>query len=146
MRAVLFIVGLWIAPLSVHAEEVILLRHYLGAKDRIEFGVPRAELEKIPDWQPRVGRPAPLTRDQALEIAQKAAASEKLEVPDLSLLVVRLEQTNRFEEDLIRSLPPTGCRWFYVVHFKGEDLALKGKYTFLVTMSGKVASKVLIKD
>ncbi|HEY8962333.1 MAG TPA: hypothetical protein VIM57_09020 [Luteolibacter sp.] len=143
MRAVLCIIGVWIAPLSVRAEEVILLRHYLGGKDRVEFGVPRAELEKIPDWQPRAGRPAPLTRNQALEIAKKAAASEKLEVSDLSKLVVSLEQTNRFEEDLIRGLPPTGCRWFYVVEFKGGDIALKGKYTFLVTMSGAVATKVI---
>jgi hypothetical protein len=143
MRPVRFSVVCLLGSLvsSVQAEDVVVSRHYLE-NERVEFEVSRAEWEKVPDWQPTFGQAAPLSRNQALAAAQKAAAIEKLDVSDLSKLVISLEQTNRFEKDLVDRLPPKGCRWFYLVSFKGNDIKLRAKYTFLVTMSGAVATKV----
>jgi hypothetical protein len=120
---------------------VILNRSHFGGDGRMDFLVPREELPKVDPWEPVAGANAPLTRNQALEIAKKAAVAEGLDITDRSKLVISLIKTSPFEEELVKRLPPRCCRWFYLVSFKGEDASLKGKYTFLVTMSGFIASK-----
>lgn len=126
---------------ATEAENVILNRSYFGSDGRMDFLVPREELRKVDSWEPDSSTNAPLTRDQALEIARKAAVAEGLDITDLSKLAIRLTKTNSFEEELVKRLPPGCCRWFYLVSFKGEAASLKGKFTFLITMSGVVAFK-----
>ena len=123
------------------AEDVILHRSYFGRVDRVDFLVPREELRKVRPWEPGSEAHAPLIRSQALEIARKAALAEGLDISDDSKLAISLTRTNPFEEDLIKRLPPECCRWFYLVDFKGEGAPFKGKFTFLVSMSGAVASR-----
>lgn len=136
---------LWILSLFVScpafAEDVTLVCARWGGKDQTNFRVPREELETIPAWEPTDGKDAPLSRNQALEIARKAAAANALNLPNEAKLVISLEKTNPFEKELVERLPRRGCMWFYMVEFGGGDVSLKGKYTFLVTMSGVIASK-----
>jgi hypothetical protein len=124
------------------AEDVIVDRLRFGGDAHMDFRVPRDELRKVRPWEPGAGTDAPLTRDQALEIARKAAVADGLDVSDSSKLVISLTKLNPFEDDLIKRFPSGCCRWFYMMHFKGRDAALKGKFTFLVSMSGAVAYKV----
>lgn len=128
---------------AARAEDVILNRSYFGHEDRMDFLVPREELQKVRPWEPGAGTNAPLSRSEALEIAQKAAVVKGLDISDMSKIVISLTKTNPSEEDLIKRLPPGCCRWFYLVNFKGDDAGLKGKFTFLVSMSGTIASKVI---
>lgn len=129
---------------AIRAENVIVNRnHFPGGDGWMDFLVPREELRKVRPWEPGSGENAPLSRSQALGIARQAALAEGLDISDTSELVIRLTKTNPFEEDLIKRLPPESCRWFYLVDFKGEAARLNGKFTFLVSMSGAVASKAV---
>lgn len=125
------------------ADDVILARHYIGEKSILDFKVPIEELRKVRPWSPLVGDKPPLSRNQALAIAQKAAMSGGIVVPDLSELVISLERTNIFEETLVKRLPQNCCCWFYMIDLRGRSMKLKSKYTFLVSMSGFVAVKQL---
>ena len=117
------------------AEEIVLDRiHSAVGAGWVDYRVERAEIEKVPSWEPKTGRKAPLGRDRAVEIAKQAAAAsglgEKVE------MIVTLETVNRYEKDILRRLPTDGCRWFYVVEFREE----KKKPVFcVITMSGVVA-------
>jgi hypothetical protein len=125
-----------------NAEQIVLHRlHFPGETRPVDFVVPRAELEKVPPWEPADGEPVPTTRDQALEAARNAALREGLDVADESDLIVTLRKTNPFERNLLRRLPPRCCGWFYEVDFQGNKARLKANFTFLVTMSGAVATK-----
>jgi hypothetical protein len=143
MRAAYLILFLILFCSVAKAENVILHRSYFGRADRVDFLVPREELRKVRPWEPAAGTDAPLSRSQALEIVRKAALAEGLDISDDSKLAISLTRTNPFEEELIKRLPPGCCRWFYLVNFMGEDAALKGKFSFLVSMSGAVASKAV---
>lgn len=123
------------------ADYVILDRIYLGRSGHMDFMVPREELRKVSPWEPGTGTDAPLSRNQALKIARDAALAEGLDISDDSKLVINLTKTNPFENDLIKHLPQKCCCWFYRVDFRGENAALKAKFTFLVSMSGAIASK-----
>lgn len=141
MRTAFFILSMILTCSATKVEDVILNRSHFGGDGRMDFLVPREELRKVRPWEPVAGTNAPLTRNQALEIARKAAAAEGLDISDRSKLVISLTKTNPFEKELVKRLPPGCCRWFYLVDFGGLDAKLQGKYTFLVTMSGTVASK-----
>lgn len=144
MRTVFFLLCLLLTCSAIRAEYVVLNRiHFLGADGWMDFLVPPEELRKVRPWEPGAGIDAPLSRSQALEIARKAAIAEGLDISDVSSHVISLTKMNRFEEDLIKHLPPGSCRWFYQVDFKGVDARIKGEFTFLVTMSGAVASKAV---
>lgn len=123
------------------AEEVTLHISHHGGDERTYFRVAREELEKIPKWEPTFNISAPLSRNEALEIARQAAKTLKVDLPPADEFTVTLQKTNPFEKELLERLPRQGCLWYYMVTF-GKNLgSLKGKYTFLVTMSGAVASK-----
>lgn len=139
IRPLILMLSLLIAC-SACAEEVTLYARSVES-DTTYFRVPREELEKIAEWDPADGKAAPLTRNQALEIARKAAAAEALELPDEAKLVIKLTKTNPFEKELVKRLPGDCCLWFYQIDFAGSSSKMESKYTFLVTMSGAVASK-----
>lgn len=141
MRATIGILLLASASSAMAEDITLVLSRWTEKEDRVWFKVPREELEKIPAWEPTDGKDAPLTRDQAVEIASKAAAAEGLDLPDVAKLTVTLEKPNPFEKDLVKRLPARGCLWFYMVRFGGGDMKVKDRYTFLVTMSGAVAAK-----
>ncbi len=126
---------------AARADDVVLDRIYSGGKGHMDFLVSRDELRKVRPWEPKGGTRAPLSRNQALEVARKAAATEGLDISDTSELEISLTKTNPFEDELIKRLPPGCCLWFYQIEFKGDDSSLNGRFTFLVTMSGALGIK-----
>lgn len=141
MKAAFFILSLLLTCFATKAEDVILNRNYYGSQNPMDFIVPSEELRKVRPWEPLPDANALLSRDKALEIARKAATAEGLAISDPSKLVITLTKTSQFEEALVKRLPPNCCRWFYLIDLEGGDIKLKGRYTFLVTMSGFVAAK-----
>ena len=102
---------------------------------------PREELEKIPAWDPADGQRAPLTREQAVGIALKAAAAQGLSLSDDPRIVVSLEKIHPSYLTETRDHPIRGCLWFYVVKVMGEAEKLPGENAFVVTMSGALCSR-----
>jgi hypothetical protein len=141
MRAIYCIFS-FILVSSACAEDITLLAGMWGKDNPIRYRVPREELEKVPKWEPTDGKDAPLTRDQAVEIARGAAAAESYQLPDDSKLTVTLKKPNPFEKKLVERLPARGCMWFYKISFGSGGSELEGKDTFVVTMSGAVAKRV----
>lgn len=147
MRRVLYLLHLLLITTTAMAEDLILYRIYFeGGVGCMNFLVPSEELEKVPTWEPVNEQPPQLTRNQAFEIAKKAATAEGIETTDTSELSVVLTKTNPFEVELVKRFPPRCCRWFYIVHLRGQDDQLRGKYTYLVTMNGHLANKLIDTD
>lgn len=123
---------------SAAAEEVVLHRiHSAKGEASVDYRVERAELEKVPKWEPKPGSKAPLGRDEAVEIAKRTSTAAG--VGDQAEMAVTLETTNRYEKDILKRLPEDACRWFYVVEFREKE----AKPVFVViTMSGAVAKAV----
>ena len=101
------------------------------------YRVERAEIEKVPKWEPKVGSKPPLSRDQAVEIARRTVSAS--EVGEKTEMAVTLETTNRYQEDIVKKLPKEGCRWFYVVEFREKE---RNPVFVVVTMSGVAATPV----
>jgi hypothetical protein len=123
---------------SATAEEVVLHRiHSAKGEPWVDYRVERAELEKIPKWEPKPGSKAPLGRDQAVEIAKRTASAAG--VGEKAEMAVTLETTNRYEKDILKQLPEDGCLWFYLVEFLEKD---REPVFVVITMSGAVARPV----
>jgi hypothetical protein len=126
---------------SAAAEEIVLHRiHSANGEGSVDYRIEREEIEKVPKWEPKVGSKAPLSRDQAVEIAKKTVSAS--EVGEKAEMDVTLEATNRYEESIVKQLPKEGCRWFYVVGFREKE---RKPVFVVVTMSGAVAKPVLSK-
>jgi hypothetical protein len=102
--------------------------------------VSREELEKIPVWNPADGKPAPLTRNRALEIARQAAAAQGIILSDEIRFSVTLLHMHSSYVELLKGQPVSGCLWYYVVDFFAKT-DLPGEATFVVSMSGAVATR-----
>jgi hypothetical protein len=123
---------------SVAAEEITLHRMHLAAGEGwVDYRVERAEIEKVPTWEPKPGSKAPLSRDQAVEIAKRTATGSG--VGEKAEMAVTLETTNRYEEALLKRLPEKGCCWFYVVEFTEKE---REPVYCVITMGGAVAKPV----
>ena len=112
-----------------------------AAHFNISFHIPREELEKIPVWKPTLGQPAPLTRVKAVEIAKTAAISQGLAVPDDPRIQVILTTIHSNYNPETKTRPIRGCVWFYAAEFIDAKVDQPGKNTFVVTMSGALASR-----
>ena len=131
---------LFLSGKRLNGEEVKL--HSSGGTDgHLEFHVPREELEKV-HWNPSDGTRAPLTRDQAIVIAQKAAVEGKLLMLSPPRLTVQLETINPSYLPKGKDRPIRGCTWFYLVTFMDDQKERIGyRGTFAVTMSGTLATR-----
>ena len=120
------------------AEDVVLNRiHSADGDGWVDHCLDRVEFAKIPEWEPMHVDKAPLSRDEAVEIAKRTASASG--VGEKAEMEVSLETLNRYEKDLLKRLPTSGCRWFYVVEFREE----KRRPVFVViAMNGAVAKPV----
>ena len=103
------------------------------------FRASREELAKARDWEPGKGKP-PLSRNEALEIARKAAQAAGLQLPDKTRWLVELSRPLQDEDEIRKQLPKNVSLWFYVVTF-GDSPAGR----FVVTMSGTLAEREITR-
>lgn len=144
-QKILILLFCMLGVFQTRAEDVVLDRRNQQMGGATDFEVPRGELEKIPPWNPKDQTRAPLSRDVALQIAQKAAAAQGLELltnihPKITLLT-----PNRWETDLVKRLPENCCLWYYCVDFSPEH-TYRVDRILIVTMSGAVAKPSASKN
>lgn len=110
-------------------------------KGHADFHVPREELEKVPEWKPEDRKPAPLTRNQAVEIVRHAAVAQGLTLTDETRFTVTLQKMNPAYVRLLNDRPVNGCLWFYTVCYLTHEVS--GRDWFVVSMSGAVATRTI---
>jgi len=126
---------------SAASEEIVLHRIHSAKGGRpVNYQVERAEIEKVPKWEPKAGSKPPLGSDEAVGIAKRSSIASG--VGEKAETAVTLETTNRYEKDILKKLPEEGCRWFYVVEFREKE---REPVFVVVTMSGAVATPVPAK-
>ncbi|MES2997270.1 MAG: hypothetical protein V4733_10720 [Verrucomicrobiota bacterium] len=122
-------------------ERVILFRERpVFINSGIEHSVSREDYERVRSWEPKAGSAAPLTSAQAVSIARSALAGK---IDDHVLQAISLCEVNLYEKDIVKQLPVTGTRWFYLVSFTGKRPA---PTRCVVTMSGVAASRRKFAD
>lgn len=101
-------------------------------------------LREVKDWNPGQGA-VPITRDQAVELAKKAAqATGRNDFPE-DQLQVELREAMPFDSDTNQEIKvPAGlCLWYYEGRFSG--VAFEPESVYLVTMDGRVATREITR-
>lgn len=115
-----------------------------GKNGHIAFKIPEEELKKVPAWSPSDRTPPRLSRDQAVELAVKAAAAEGLQVSKLERMEVNLCQP---DPELRKTLPSAYCLWHYEIDLAADQSHQGGSpYIYVVSMSGAVASRAAVNS
>jgi hypothetical protein len=130
---------------TAQADDVLLHRirmHSPSAPEgyrKIEFRVGEAALKAFGKWEPDEGKPAAVSRNEAVKLALKSAGIEPGTPGGATL--VSLEKVNDYEVG--KKTLPAGCSpWFYVIELQNASPAPEGRF-FVVTVGGTLAKAVV---
>ena len=99
-------------------------------------------LAKVGAWKPGDGKPAPVTRDQAVALAMASARAGGRTDFKESATEVELSEAVLVDDAGEKIRVPRGtCLWFYEITFNKESTEPEDIY--VVSMDGKVAIRII---